>query len=435
MKEFMYNFIKNHYMLNRTPVSEDSDKVIDSIKRTLGCNVIEVASGTECLTWFIPKYWKVRSAYFARLDGRKIIDYHNSPLHLWLHSIPFQGEISREDLEGHLCYDKNKPDWIPYHYRNSYRFSAEEWGFCLPYNDYLKLKDDRYYVHIDTDLDTKGTMKIADCWIKGKHPETIFFAAHTCHPGQVTDGLSNVAVLISLFQHLRLCKDLNYSYRLILGPEYFAAAGFLSAVPQSEITLLKGGIYLDFIGNNQPFAYQTSFQADSLLDRVIANIFEHHVPYSTRNSYRELCGNDETFYNGPGFLIPTPSIICKIHPEYHFNSDNLDIVNINQLQFAVDIIKEIINIIETDYIPVPMFKGPIYLSRYNLYIDPQVDRKGYDNLEHIQLLIDGEHSCLEIAYELGIDYYCVKKFCDALSEKSLIEIEFAHSLNKNKGCA
>jgi aminopeptidase-like protein len=418
-------------MLNRTAVNEDTDKLVKSIQSILDCDIIEIPSGKECLTWIIPKHWKVHEAYLARMDDNKIVDYKENPLHLWQHSISFKGEISRNDLENHLFYDKKNPDLIPYHYRNGYKYDAEDWGFSLPYNQYLSLNDDKYIVNINTDLDTNGTMKIADYWIKGQSSVTIFFAAHTCHPGQVTDGLSNIAVLLALFMHLKKCKNLYYSYRLILGPEYFSAAGFLSVLPESEIALLKGGVYLDFLGNNQPYAYQSSFQGNSIIDKAIHNVFEHHVPYYSKHDYRDLCGNDEIFYSGQGFFIPTAGINCKVHPEYHLSSDNLELININQLDFSLETIKKIINILENDYVPIPKFKGPIYLSRYNLYVDPQIDRKGYNSLEYIQILMDGELSCFCIADKLGIDFFFVKKFCDSLASYSLIEKKHINLFTKN----
>ncbi len=422
MKKCFHAFMKEHYLLNRTAVSDDTDKLVRSVQKQLDCNIIEVPSGSECLTWIIPKFWKVHDAYLARLDGTRIVDFKENPLHLWSHSIGFKGEIDRVDLEKHLYYDPRHADWVPFHYRNGFRFDAEDWGFCLSYNDYTELTDNRYYVHIDADLNTNGSMKIIDHLIPGENPETIFFAAHTCHPGQVADGLSNIAVLVHLFNYLKTVNDLKYSYRLILGPEYFAAAGFLASVSEDDIASLKGGIYFDMIGNGQPFCFQSSFQADSVLDKIIENVFNHHVLHHRKTSFREVFGNDEIFYNGTGFMIPTCGIVCDRYPEYHFHKDDLDLVNLNQLESAYHIIRKIIRVLEEDFIPVPNFRGPIYLSRYDLYIDPKIDRKGYDNIQNMQFLMNGERSCFDIASHLDTDFFFVKDFCDKLEQVGLIEI-------------
>jgi len=421
IQRFFWDFIKEYCLLNRTAVSEDTDELIQGIQNELDCNTLEIPSGSECLTWTIPKFWKVHEAYLAQMDGRRVIDFRNNPLHLWTHSITFQGELDHSVLDDHLYYDIEHPDCIPYHYRNGYRFDAEEWGFCLSYNDYLQLNDDKYYVFIDTELATRETMKVIDDLVCGNNPATIYFAAHTCHPGIATDGLSNIAVLIALFKYLKGLESRKYSYRLILGPEYFAAAGFLDSTPENEIINLKGGIYLDMLGNNQPFCYQSSFQGDSVLDNIVRNVFDHHVPDHRATGFRGVWGNDEMFYNGTGFMIPSLGIVCDRHPEYHLHTDNLNLVNLNQLEFALELIKKIVSALEDDYTPIPRFKGPIYLSRYDLYIDPKEDRKGYANIQNIQFLMDGKRSCFEISHELDVDFFFVKSFCDSLLQTGLIE--------------
>jgi aminopeptidase-like protein len=226
---------------------------------------------------------------------------------------------------------------------------------------------------------------------------------------------------VELFRYLNDLEDRKYSYRLILGPEYFAAAGFLESASDDDIALMKGGIYFDMMGNNQPFCFQRSFQGTSILDKVIKNIFHNHVPHYKRAHFKEIFGNDEIFYNGPGFMIPCCAIVCDRHPEYHFDTDNLELVNLNQLEFALGTVKKIITALEEDFAPVPRFKGPIYLNRYNLYIDPKIDRKGYDNIQNIQILMDSKRSCLDIAHDLGIDFFFVKSFCKQLLKLGLVD--------------
>ena len=51
-----------------------------------------------------------------------------------------------------------------------------------------------------------------------------FFAAHTCHPGMVNDGIAGIAILLELHNELASRKELKYSYDFIFGPEYYAGA-------------------------------------------------------------------------------------------------------------------------------------------------------------------------------------------------------------------
>ena len=420
MQEKMHELIKAHFGENRSPVSASNNALVAEVMAVLDGDIIESPSGADVLEWKIPKRWHVREAYIATKGGAKLVDYNDSPLHLWTHSVSFCGTLSKDELAAHIVFDEQHPDWIPYHGRNGYKYDSEAWGFSVSYNQWMKFEEDEYIVFIDADLDNKGVMLTGDCVIHGTNKETIFFAAHSCHPAIATDGLTNIAVLVELFRILSGKKN-KYTYRCIVGSEYFAAASFLSNSSKEDIANLKNGIYLDMLGNRQNFAYQSSFQADSPLDRIVLNVFKSQLPTFGVFDYRGLWGNDEMFYSGPGFCIPTLGIAGSRHPEYHYNTDNLDLVDFDQLALAVDLLMKIIDVAETDYVPVLMYKGPLFLSKYNLYIDPKINQSGYKNIEAIQILANGEKSCFEIADELGIDYFWTKDFFDKLKRHSLIE--------------
>ena len=87
------------------------------------------------------------------------------------------------------------------------------------------------------------------------------------------------------------------------------------------------------------------------------------------------------------------------------------------------IIKRIIDVFETDFIPQLYYKGPLYLSKYGLYVDPIKDRTGNRNLEKIQMLVDGQRSCMDIAAILDLDFYFVRDFLMKLKEKDLAKIK------------
>ena len=82
-----------------------------------------------------------------------------------------------------------------------------------------------------------------------------------------------------------------------------------------------------------------------------------------------------------------------------------------------------IDVFEKDAVPLLKYKGPLYLSRYNVYIDPKINRKAYDSIEAMQILADGKKSCLNIACELDIDFFFVYDFFRKLEEKDLAELK------------
>lgn len=419
----MLRLINDHWRGNRSCVSADTGALTDAVCAILGCEALEIPAGSECLTWIIPKRWEVRRGVLKGPDGGTVADFADNPLHLWTHSVAFSGRLSREALEEHLHSDPRRPDRIPYHYRNGYRPDAGEWGFSIPHSVREALPEGEYSVEIDADLDTDisrgGVMKVADHLLPGERPECLLFGAHTCHPAQVCDGLSNVAVLTALFVRLAKRPSRRWSYRFVAGPEYFAAAGWLQHRPASEAALIRGGIYTDMFGNGQPFGWQTSFSADSAIDRVTENVFDHHVPGHIRRGYRRLWGNDETFWNGCGVGVPTVGVACGEYPEYHFDDDDPSLVDPDGLERSVLLLERIIDVFETDFVPVPKFRGPVYLSRYGLYIAPEESRHGYDTLEAVQILMNGERSCFEIALKAGADFFFVRDFCRRLEENGL----------------
>jgi len=420
----MKKMIDEYCRTNRSPVSEGNNALIAHICNRFETKPFSTPSSSECLTWMIPKAWKVKKARLTGSDGTVIADFDRNPLHVWAHSIPYEGSITRDELEKHLYYSKEHPDWIPYHYRNQYRYDEKDWGFSITYNQYLELNDKPYYVEIDSSLDDSLSMDIADISVKGKNETCILFAAHTCHPGMATDGLTNVAVLCEVAEKLLMNNSaLKYSYRFIFGPEFYAAAAFLASASEMEIRHIKGGAYFDMLGNGQPIGWQTSFYPQSYMDRMTDNVMKNHVTGSFKRAYRKLWGNDETFYNGPGYNIPVVGIGGDKFDRYHFDRDNADYVNYEQLSFSADIICKMIDVFEKDAVPLLKYKGPLYLSRYNVYIDPKIDRKGYDSIEAIQILADGGKSCLDIACELDIDFFFAYDFFKSLEKKGLAELK------------
>jgi aminopeptidase-like protein len=419
----MMELVYRHTPLNRTAVNADTDKLVETIRQRLDCTVRTYPAAEEVLTWQVPRHWQVRDARLVHEDGTVIAEYAETPLRVWTHSVPFQGILTKEELEPHLHYDPKRPEQIPYHYINGYRYIEQpsEWGFCLSFNEYKDMPAGRYHVVIDADLDHDGTMKVVDLYLEGEREETIFFAAHTCHPGQAADGLTDVAVLVALFERLKRQEKRRYSYRLILGPEYFAAAGLLSDISQREINNLIGGVYADFIGNRQPFALSVSRQGDALIDRTLLKVMKHKLSEYSVVGHRALACNDEMFYNGPGFDIPTVYFGGLVYPQYHSEQDDADFVDYDQMLEALELLEKAVEVLETDFVPIRKFRGPLYLSRFGLYVTPQEDKYRHDVQERTQIMMDGRRSCLDIAYELDADFFAVRDFCIELEQHDLIE--------------
>jgi aminopeptidase-like protein len=418
----LYSLVERGWRLNRTAVNPDTDRFVAMLVRELGADQLAVEAGAECLTWRIPLHWSVRKAQLRRKDGTVLADFAENPLHLWTHSVSFQGEVSRVDLfANHIQTDPNRPDEVLYHYRNGYRFDAREWGFSLPCRTVEKMTDETYTVEIDADLDYNGSLKVVDAFLPGELPETIFLMAHTCHPALVADGIGCIAVAAELYHKLTALPSRRYSYRFLFGPEYFAAAAWLARAPRSAVEALRFGIFVDMLTNHEPLGFQASMQGNSRIDHVARNVMASHLHTWLPLPYRKLWGNDETFYNGPGFTIPTIGIGRGMFREYHYDTDNLENLSLYKAEESAWVLRRIVEVFETDYVPVRRFEGPLYQSRYGLYIDPTIDSNGANNMERMQALADGQRSCMDIATSLEVDFFTVRDFFDTLESKGLSE--------------
>lgn len=413
------NFIKENYKLNRAPVCNDINFFTEKIKKKLpNGQIIKGLSGEECFTWTIPEAWNVKKATLKDSKGNTIIDFKNNPLHLIQYSDSFTGELTFEELEKHLYFSKESPDDIPFIYRKQYYFKKEySWGIALPFNVFKSLsRDEKFVVDIDVEF-KKMDMYIFDYLLPGESSETIFLAAHSCHPAQVNDGIAGIGILIELFKWLEKLEKRKYTYRMIIGPEYYAAALFLKKA--EKIKDLKFGFFLDMMVHDGTMGMSSSFEKDTIVDFVSEACLKKTFPKFKKYDYRGLWGNDEMFYDGPDFKIPTIGLGRSDFKNYHLSSDNMDTVKEKSVLESIELLKTIILAFEGERTIKRNYKGPLYLNRYGLYIDPKINPKGYQDLQKIQYYMDGKKSTLEIAKKFGIDPFFVNEFALELINKKL----------------
>lgn len=426
----MKALIEPYYLFNRVPVGEQTRQFTQALAAHTGASLLSFPSDQTCLTWVIPPDWHVNEAYLETLEGERIADFGWHPLYLKSYSAAFSGEVSRQELLNHVFTDQSRPDALVYDHRAQYQFGdRDNWGFSLPYRAVENLKDTHYRVHIDVEF-SKGTMEVVDWMLPGELPDTVFFCAHTCHPGQVNDGIACIAVIVELFNWLAQQPHRRYSYRALFGPEYFTAAAMLAHGRGVED--LAFGFFLDNLALDEPMGFARSYRGNSYADQITKAILEQHTDNHIDRPYRGLWGNDELFYDGPGFSIPTLGLGRAPFPHSHTDKDNLENCDLASLEASLDLLKGIINVFETDCVPTRCYQGPLHLSRYDLYIDPKVDRQGYRSLQEIQIEMDGTQSCLQIAQKLGISYQFILEFVRKLSIHQLVTVKpFKSKVNQH----
>lgn len=108
-------------------------------------------------------------------------------------------------------------------------------------------------------------------------------------------------------------------------------------------------------------------------------------------------------------------------PEYHTSDDDIDLVSGRSLEEARDLVLEMRDALALDYTPVPLHRGPVFLSRYGLFIDWQTSPELNPAQEAIMAGFDGHNSDFDIARKLGLDFKQMLWFTDRFVEKDLVE--------------
>ena len=413
----MRSLIERHHLSNRVTVGDDTSRLIRELAELSGASILSVPAGSECLSWIIPQKWSAREGWVETLAGERIADFAWNPLWLKSYSAAFSGVVSREELCAHVLSDPERPECLLYDYGAQYRFGPKsDWGFTMPHRLVQSLDEPEYRVHIDVEFGS-GEMEVLDWIIPGELPDTIYIAAHSCHPAIVNDGLACIAVAMELFRELAARPHRRWTYRLIVGPEYFAGAAFLDRA--EGVKHLRYGIYLDMLGNGERLGFARSHRGTTYIDAAIRDVLRRLAPDHLETEFRGLWGNDELFYDGPDFEIPSIALGRDRWPWYHTDRDNLAGCDFQQLAESLEVLKGVVDLFENDAVVTRSYRGPLYQSRFGLYFDPRENRSGYLALHDIQQLMNGTRSCLEIASALNLDYTFVRTFADSLLARNL----------------
>ena len=414
----MIELIRQFASSDRVPVGKATRELTKSIANLLNAKMYEVRSGTQCLDWTIPDGWHVNHGVLKTSDNVVIADYSRHPLSLWSCCGPFKGEIELEELREHLFHRSSSPSGIPFHYRCWYDpHYSEEWGFSLPDNVASALEPGRYIVDIDVERKPDALCYI-DHKLPGLTEKTILLSAHTCHPGQVNDGIANVAVLVELFNWLKKVPR-KFTYRIVLGPEYFTAAAVLEE--GREISNIIGGMYLDLAGADTELAWSHSSSGDSWIDHVMRTVVQNRDPAVHESGYRGVIGNDEMFYDGPHFEIPVVPVCRKVPAEYHTSLDDVDACQISRLEETLDLLKSAVSFMESEDLPISKIAGPICLSKRKINPLPSNGAWGSQATQRTLMKMDGRHSVSQIVSESSLSTEDLKLFVRDLYRQDILK--------------
>ncbi len=419
----MSEMISALWRLPRDIVSDGYDAAMHALATQVPLKIHEYPSGTECWTWLVPEKWTCRDARLETLDGRVLFSYRDNPLHAVSYSLPFDGVVSRDELFRHLHTHPRLDDAIPF----IFKYYERDWGLCCSKNLKDSLADESYRVIIDSEF-SFGSLKVGECVAQGKSDKTFVFCAHLCHPGMVNDDLTGVVVGIQVMQELLKRSDLRYTYRFLILPETIGSVAYLSH-NEELVPRMVGGLFLEMLGLENPHALQLSFDGNTEMDRCLSRVHSESSPKAWIGAFRTVVGNDERQFNAPGVRVPMLSLSRVLrersngwpyYPEYHSSHDTPELASESRLSESRDLVLRMVDAIESSEIPVNLFKGELFCSRYGLHIDAYSNPEGNRALFNILFLVDGTRSVAEIARICGISVDATRSVLEELRVRGLI---------------
>jgi len=418
------DIISDLYLSFRSIVTDGIDYSLQYFAQYVDLCIYEVPSGTECWTWLIPKKWTLN---YAKVEnkGDVILSSEEHPLVVAPYSQAYSGVVSKDELIKHLRWSNTVPDAFVYEFRFAYNYQMNDWCMTMPADRLNRLEDGDYNVDIDVSLED-GTLKIGEARIEGDTEETIVLMSHLCHPGQANDGIAGIVSALRVFQEISKKNRRKYSYTLLMLPETIGTVAYLWKRPEI-IKYLKYGIFIEMPGVNNALCLKKSHKNSSKIDKVAEYVFRQkykNESYRYRiGEFREMYGNDEIIFADPDFDIPFVSIQHFDFPEYHTSRDSVENVSAARLDEVHEVTMSILDIMEKDYIPKKKIKGPIYLSRYNLYADAVDDYELHINNWNIMQHIGTGKSVYEIADQLSINFEDLYKYLEKIVDVGLLEKE------------
>lgn len=438
----LLQLVQELWWLKRDIVSDGFDQALERLAQEIPMTIHQYPTGSVCWTWRIPERWTCVEGYLETLDGRRLLDYADHPLHVISYSLSFEGVVSREVLFQHLHVHPRLADAIPF----VFKYYDRDWGLCCSQVLRDTLNDPEYRVVLRTRFDP-GTLKVGEILIPGERHETFVMVAHLCHPAMFNDDLSGVVVGLDVMRRLSQRYPEphrpHYTYRLLILPETIGSVAYLSNNEQL-IPQMTAGLFLEMLGNAAPHALQGSFMPASQADKVLSSLLRglsqvggeavsaEGTPYSA--PYRMVINNDERQFNAPGVRIPMLSLSrveaqgspTRPYREYHSSLDTPEIVGgaglVQRLEASRDLVLEMIQAWENNQFVVNRFKGEVFCSGYGIWVDYRVNPEGHRRLFEIMERCDGERTVADIAHELQISFQSTWEVIRLLDEKGLVSL-------------
>jgi aminopeptidase-like protein len=418
----IHQFARELWPINRSITGEGARETLKKISVYLPkLKIKSVSTNTKVFDWIVPKEWSVAEAYIVKPSGEKICDYSKNNLHLVGYSVPFEDEISFDELKKHLYTLPDQPNAIPY----VTSYYKDRWGFCLSQDQFNTLENGTYKVVIKSTL-FDGKLNYGELLIKGKSDKEIFLSTYICHPSMANNELSGPTVVTFLAKWLQEIYETNFSYRIIFIPETIGSISYLSKNHKVMKNKIFAGFNVSCVGDNRAYSYLPSRNGKTISDMIAKHVLKWIDPNFIEYSWLDR-GSDERQYCAPGIDLPIASILrtkYEKYPEYHTSLDNLEnVVTPQGLDGGYWAIRKAIEAIEKN----KKYKTTVFcepqMNKRGLY--PTLSKKGANKEVEIMMdfisFCDGQASLLEIAECLNLPIWELYEIVDLLKSHNLID--------------
>jgi len=414
----LHRFAAELYPICRSITGAGIRRTLASIQQRIPLKISQIPTGTAIFDWTIPKEWNVRDAYIKSPDGKRVVDFHQSNLHVMGYSAPVRAHMPLAELRPHLFTLPDRPDWIPY--RTSY-YNAN-WGFCLSHNTMAALEEGDYEVVIDSALED-GYLSYGEWYLPGRSTDEILISCHVCHPSLANDNLSGLVVATFLAGMLPE-RERAYSYRFLFVPGTIGAITWLARNGEAA-SRIRHGLVLACLGDAGKFHYKKSRQGEAEIDRAAAHVLRHHTEGSEVLDFYPY-GYDERQYCSPGFNLAVGCLMRSVpgsFPEYHTSADNLDFIRPVQLAGSLRVCAAILDVLEGNQRFLNRYPyGEPQLGRRNLYPTSSGGPLPAELSARLWVLnlSDERHSLLDIAERSGIPFPEIHSAAEILCQSGLL---------------
>lgn len=424
-KEFSY-FLNKLFPINRSLAGKGNRETLSILKEIIPLRILEFPSGKKVYDWTIPKEWNVKEAWIKNSQGKKIIDFSISNIHLVSHSVSIHRKLFLNELLSHLHFLENKPEAIPY----KTSFYSNDWGFCLSYNDFIQNfnSNEEYEVFIDCEF-IEGSMSIGEFTIKGRSEKEILISTYICHPSMANDNLSGILVTAFVARELhKIQHQLEHSYRIVFAPETIGAITYC-AHNENFIKKIDNALIVSTCGGSGKFGYKGSWADNSSINQMVEEVFRRNNIDFIAYPF-DVHGSDERQYSSQAFRINCVTISKDRYYEYdfyHTHLDNLEFVKPENLFQSFRIYLELISDLDRNLFYSNLNPHcEVMLSKHGLYpksggsIFPGKETSELDIILWCLFFMDGRTSLFEISKKIGVSLDMVFKTAKNLEEKGII---------------